>query len=262
MKPAAQADFSTVTEQPGQRATREQLSMLVTRYNWAAGKVPGKHVLEVACGAGMGLGLLARAANSVEAGDLDPVNWRMAQDTYRGRENVHISRIDALALPYEPERFDCVVLFEALYYLPDAARFFREARRVLRPAGELLVSTVNREWPRFNPSPFSTNYFSAAELQSALESAGFAVRVWAGFPDDPAGVRRRMIGLVRRAAVKLDLVPRTMRGKESLKRLFYGKLQEIPRELTRDTAPIARMVPAQGDLGRFRTIYAEARKNS
>ena len=65
------ADFASVTEQPWQGATRMQMSMLRTRYGWAAEYAAGKNILEVACGAGLGLGWLAKGARYVEAGDID-----------------------------------------------------------------------------------------------------------------------------------------------------------------------------------------------
>ena len=64
-------DFSSVTELPRQGATRMQMSMLRTRYGWAAQYTAGKDVLEVACGAGLGLGWLAERARRVAAGDVD-----------------------------------------------------------------------------------------------------------------------------------------------------------------------------------------------
>jgi 2-polyprenyl-3-methyl-5-hydroxy-6-metoxy-1,4-benzoquinol methylase len=62
-------DYCTVTELPGSNATKEQLARLYHRYHFAAGFCEGKDVLEVACGAGQGLGYLARKAKSVVGGD-------------------------------------------------------------------------------------------------------------------------------------------------------------------------------------------------
>jgi SAM-dependent methyltransferase len=259
-------DFSTVTEQPHQQATRLQLAMLSTRYAWAAGHSAGKDVAEVACGAGLGLGWIARVARSVEAGDLDDANCRAALQTYAGRAKIHIRHMDALQLPFPEASVDLLLLFEAIYYLPDPAAFLAEARRVLRPGATLLLATVNPEWTGFNPSPFSTRYFPAVDLKDALTRAGFAVNLKAGFAEGHSLLRWQpgkawLIGKIRRIAIAARLIPRTMQGKAFLKRLFYGSLESIPRELE-PGAGTAHLHPVRAgmDLTLYRTLYAEARK--
>jgi SAM-dependent methyltransferase len=260
MQAALRPDFSTVTEQPGQLATRLQLAMLSARYAWAAGYAAGKDVAEIACGAGLGLGWLARLATTVEAGDLNDANCRTAQETYGARDNIRIRTLDALDLPFPRQSLDVLLLFEAIYYLPGAERFFMEARRVLRPGGTLLIATVNCQWSGFNPSPFHSRYFSASELADALARHGFGVQVRAGFPER-TGPSARLVDAVRRAAVALRLIPRTMAGKAFLKRLFYGTLQAIPAELEPARGNSGPFVPVPGaDLNRYRVLYAEARK--
>lgn len=49
-------DYTSVTELPGSQATREQQARLYHRYHTAGRYATGKRVLEVACGAGLGLG--------------------------------------------------------------------------------------------------------------------------------------------------------------------------------------------------------------
>ena len=62
-------DYTTVTEIPRGRVTREQLTRMCTRYYFASKFCEGKDVLEVGCGAGQGLGYLARKARRVVGGD-------------------------------------------------------------------------------------------------------------------------------------------------------------------------------------------------
>ncbi len=54
--------FVSVTEKPGIRVTREGHRMLIARYAYAERSCAGRDALEVGCGAGMGLGLLATRA--------------------------------------------------------------------------------------------------------------------------------------------------------------------------------------------------------
>jgi ubiquinone/menaquinone biosynthesis C-methylase UbiE len=255
-------DFSSVTELPRQGATRMQMSMLRTRYGWAAQYAPGKDVLEVACGAGLGLGWLAERAGQVAAGDIDEANCRIARQTHRWQTNIRIEWMDALELPFQSGCFDVAVLFEVLYYLADVPRFLAEARRVLRPGGALLISTVNREWSGFHPSPLHIRYWAAAELMEKLAQAGFAARAFAAFPDLAAsGVRNQLKAM----ASHCGCMPRTMRGKAVLKRIFYGRIEQIPLRLEERVRspqePEEPMIPvdAETDLKHYRTLYFEAR---
>lgn len=251
-------DFSTVTETPDVRITAEQLRVMYTRYDLASKYALGKDVLEVACGAGMGLGLLSRLARRTVGGDIDERNCAVARQTYRDRNEIEIKQFDAQNLPFPDASFDIAILYEALYYIPSAEAFFREARRVLRPGGTLLISTVNCRWDEFNASPFSVKYYDAAELADGLARHGFRVEIYGGFPVSAAGPLHKAVGFVRKIAVRLHLVPKTMKGKEWLKRLFYGQLKRIPAELVpglETPAPLDKIArPYSADQYRF--VYA------
>ena len=138
--------------------------------------------------------------------------------------------MDALNLPFESRSLDVVVLFEALYYLTDVPRFLAEAHRVLRPGGALLISTVNCEWGGFHPSFLHTRYWTALELLHALEHKGFETRLFAGFPERDRGGRELRTWLKALASC-LGYIPRSMRAKAILKRIFYGRLDRIPPRL-------------------------------
>jgi ubiquinone/menaquinone biosynthesis C-methylase UbiE len=53
---------------------------------------------------------------------------------------------DATDLPFENESFDGVTMFDLLEHVPNDREAVREAFRVLRPGGFLLVSTPNESW--------------------------------------------------------------------------------------------------------------------
>ncbi|MBI5630391.1 MAG: class I SAM-dependent methyltransferase [Elusimicrobia bacterium] len=251
-------DFSTVTELPGNRASAEQLSMIHTRYRLASGYCAGKDVLEAACGPGRGLGFLAQTARSVVGGDLCEGLVEQANRHYGGR--IKVSAMDAQAMPWPDDSFDVVILYEALYYLPSPEAFLAEARRVLRSGGALLLCTANREWPEFNPSPFSRKYHSASELRVLLEKAGFSAEIKAGFKvanDTPA---RKAIAAARKTAVALGLVPKTMKGKALLKRIFYGRLAELGPEID-VSAPARELDPlGSGPVTDYKVLYAVAKR--
>ena len=53
---------------------------------------------------------------------------------------------DACNLPFPDASFDLVTLLDVLEHIPDDDRAAREAMRVLKPGGTLLVSTPNADW--------------------------------------------------------------------------------------------------------------------
>ncbi len=253
---ASAPDYAAVTEATDGRVTREALSMLYTRYRYAAGYCAGRDVLEVACGSGPGLGYLAGTARRVIGGDVTESLVRRAYEHYRGR--LPILRLDAHGLPFRDRSFDVTILYEAIYYLDWPARFVAECRRVLRGDGIVLICSVNREWPDFNPSPLSTRYFAAGELAALLRQGGFDPELYGAFAVARDSVRDVAVSAIRRLAVALHLVPRTMRGKELLKRIFLGALVPVPAELDEGVAPYSSPapIPLDGPCPGYKVLYA------
>lgn len=250
-------DFTSVTETPGDGISREAASMLYSRYRFATTHGSGR-ILEVACGSGQGLGYLATRGEFVCGGDITP--GLLTQARSKLGPLAPLVRLDAHDLPFASGSFDTVLLFEALYYLSDPMRFFQEVRRVLAPGGVLVVSTINPEWSAFNPSPFATRYLTASELSRSLNGIFPDVRLLGGFPVRASG-RDAWIAPVKRLAVRFHLVPKTMRGKKWLKRLFLGPLVRVPPVLTDRVAPFDEPVPLPpaAHQGGFKVLYVVAR---
>ena len=249
-------DYSLITEIPGNRASAEQLDMIHTRYALAATFAKNRDVLEAAAGPGRGLGFLAYSAKSVTGGDIMDSLVKMAQAHYAGNRKVKVLAFDAQSLPFPDSSFDLVIMFEAVYYLPDAGKFIAEAGRVLRPGGTLLVCSVNREWSDFNPSPFSTRYYTARELEAMLSQAGFKAEIRAGFEATAKTPLQKGVSLVKRLAVKFGLIPKSMKGKAWLKRLFYGKLGELGPEID-DSVPVHPLVRITAfPVTSYKVLYA------
>ena len=185
-------DYTTVTELPGQRATREELERLYHRYKFASKFCEDKDVLEVACGAGQGLGYLEKFANKVVGGDIDENNLRFAISHYEGRQNIEVKTLDAHQLPFEDKSFDVVILYEAIYYLPKPEEFLAESHRVLREGGVLLIATVNKDLYDFNPSPHTYKYYGVAELNELFARHGFETEF---FGDTRVGIN--IVALIR-----------------------------------------------------------------
>ena len=255
------ADYTTVTELPGQRASREQLERLYHRYKFASTFCKEKDVLEVACGAGQGLGYLEKVAKKVVGGDIDENNLRFAISHYKDRQNIEVKTLNAHQLPFENKRFDVVILYEAIYYLAQPEKFVAEARRVLRKGGVLLIATVNKDWSEFSPSPFSTHYFSVPEIDKLLQSNGFKVEFYGAFSTIPKSVKEKIISTVRKIAVAFRLIPKTMRGKELFKKIFYGKLIPLKEEIEEGICEYEppRCISSDTPNFEYKVIYAVGR---
>lgn len=252
-------DYSEVTELAGSSISAEQLVRLSHRYHWAAQHCAGKDVVEVACGSGAGLGLLGSVSRSLEGGDYSAPILERARAHYGGR--VRLTLVDAQSLPYENASKDVVILFEAIYYIPDAARFVAECRRVLRPGGEVLVASANRDLWDFNPSPMSHRYYGAAELVALFRGAGFDAQVYGYMPVGRVSWRQRALRPVKRLAVGLGIMPRSLKGKRLLKRLVFGRLVVMPAELEPSRDRTEAPVPLSGDRadGVHKVLYCRAR---
>lgn len=253
-------DYTRVTELPGNQATREQQARLYHRYHTAGRYASGKRVLEVACGAGLGLGYLARIAKNVVGGDYTENLLRIAQSHYRSR--VPLVRLDAHHLPFRNQAFELVIIFEAIYYMAQAERVIAESRRVLSGDGILLLGTVNKEWSEFVPSALSTRYFSVPELRDLLIQQNFDdLEFFGAFPTTAASTKQKIISLVRRLANALDLVPGTLKGRELLKRVFYGHLTPLKPEIEEGMAELYTLVPIPSDSSnsQYKILYVVAR---
>jgi SAM-dependent methyltransferase len=198
-------------------------------------------VVECACGAGPGLGALSRAARSLAAGDLDESMVARVRAHYGDR--VRAERFDAESLPFPSSSKDVIILFEAIYYLPNPVHFVRECSRVLRPGGHVLIATANKDLWDFHPSAKSRLYFGVEELEELFKGAGFRADVF-GFQDvRQVSWRQRVLRPVKRVAVALNMIPRSMAGKRWLKRIVFGNETLMPAEISVDgslaSVPIA-----------------------
>ena len=102
--------------------------------------------------AGCGTGQFSRRLVGL-AGDLHGVDFSQAQ-LERAQEKglpMTFAHGDVLALPYPDDRFDLVTSFELLAHLPgEEATYCREAHRVLKPGGVLVLDAVKRP-PNLSP---------------------------------------------------------------------------------------------------------------
>ncbi len=98
-------------------------------------------LLDIGCGAGRMLELLAPRAETAVGVDLSPamLGVARAQIEQAGLRNVQLRQGDIYALPVEGGGFDLAVVHQVLHYLDTPARALREAARALAPGGRLIV---------------------------------------------------------------------------------------------------------------------------
>lgn len=100
--------------------------------------------------------------------------FRAAGARYQGADidGRHEVRIDADgALAAGDAMFDMVVSFQVLEHVWDVARYLREARRVLKPGGWLLLSTHGTWF--YHPHPGDFRRWTRDGLRRELEAQGF-----------------------------------------------------------------------------------------
>lgn len=254
------AQFVKVTEIEGQKISQEQLFRTCHRYHWAARIVAGKDVLEVACGAGQGLGLLKQYAKTVTAGDISPEVLHSAKTTYGN--DIPLSVFGAEDLPFDDASFDAILLFEAIYYVPNVERFFLEAHRVLRPDGRLLIVTANKDLFDFTPSPFSQRYLGVTELAQEAMAAGFAPEFFALIDTRTVSLRQRILRPVKSVVTKLGLMPKTMHGKALFKKLFFGEMAVMSGDISNCSIDYSEPIAISQDHKNLthKVIYCSAKK--
>ncbi|MEN6473032.1 MAG: class I SAM-dependent methyltransferase [Syntrophaceae bacterium] len=222
-------DYTDVTELSGDEVTQEQIDRTYQRYYWASEFCRDKDVVELACGTGQGLGFISTLAKSLIAGDISAPMVAKACAHYG--ERIDIRLMDALDTRLPDASCDVVILFEAIYYLPDIERFMKECRRILRNGGYLLIASANKNLYDFNPSPYSVNYYGVSELSDVLEHRGFSCTFWGGTPVDSVALRQRLLRPLKAFAVRFNLMPGTMATKKFIKRFIFGRLVPMPAEI-------------------------------
>lgn len=175
------------------------------------GDVAGQRALDLGCGDGLLTSALA--ARGAYAVGID-VDRRMLVTAHSrpahsaGRSAFIEGRIEQL--PFQDGLFDVVVAVTVFCFLPDPAAALREAVRVLRPDGRLVIGELGRwsMWAgrrriraRLGGSPLwkAARFRTAGELRSLVRRAGVAVTSVRGavyYP--PVGWMARVLAIADR----------------------------------------------------------------
>jgi len=139
---------------------------------------------------GAGSGVITKALtknHKVVATDISP---QMVQQI---KKNLKIKAYicDAQKLPFADSAFETIIAAELIYYLDSPNKFLKEAQRILKPKGRLLLTSASkitrvydliRSWLRklgFTSMYFddsNRDFMSIKELKRLLYTAGFRVK--------------------------------------------------------------------------------------
>lgn len=142
-----------------------------SRYHFAARSVRGKLVVDIACGSGLGVEVLAEAGASHVVGvDLFEPGLRALSIVPDAAGAVG----DGTRMPFRDGCAEVITSFETLEHIEDDSTFVAELRRVLAPGGTLYLSTPNALFtsrlsgPR---NPFHVREYEPDELRALLDAS-------------------------------------------------------------------------------------------
>ena len=154
-------------------------------YDALAPFCPGAVVLEAGCGEGYGADRIAAVARSVLGLDYDRAAVAHVRAAY---PRVRVVRANLARVPLAAGSVDVVASLQVLEHLWDQLEFLGECRRVLRPAGTLLLTTPNRltfSPPNRPMNPFHHRELGPGELAELLDGTGFATSRLLGLRHGP-----------------------------------------------------------------------------
>ena len=150
------------------------------RYALALSLAADKDVLDIASGEGYGSALLAMVARSVVGVDIDESSVMYAGSRYTAM-NLSFRAGSATQIPIADASVDLVVSFETIEHLVEHERMFAEFKRVLRPAGRLIISSPNKliySDARAYTNPYHVRELYFHELRDTLKDFFPAVRLF------------------------------------------------------------------------------------
>jgi 2-polyprenyl-6-hydroxyphenyl methylase / 3-demethylubiquinone-9 3-methyltransferase len=136
------------------------LNPVRTQFVAERARLPGTRVLDVGCGGGLLAEALARAGATVTAIDLAPAMIEAAR-AHASAAGVtidyRVASAEAVACA-EPGAFDVVTCMELLEHVPDPAAFLATLAGLLRPGGQMFISTIHRNFKSFLSAIVAAEY--------------------------------------------------------------------------------------------------------
>ncbi|MFL1676645.1 class I SAM-dependent methyltransferase [Paenibacillus dendritiformis] len=118
----------------------------VHRYKIVAKNLENLRVLDAGCGTGYGSFILSQVAESVVGIDISDETITWCEEHYGTQKNLSFIQASLEKLPFPDSEFDCIVNLEVIEHVDEKVQnaFLKEAKRVLKPSGFLIISTPNK----------------------------------------------------------------------------------------------------------------------
>jgi ubiquinone/menaquinone biosynthesis C-methylase UbiE len=142
---------------------------------------------DLGCGTGQVSATLAPFVARVVGVDDSPQMLEAAAERLEGQPNVELRTGTLEALPLADDSLDAAVCFLVLHYLAEPVEALREAARVLRRGGRLLVvDMVPHPREEYRQSMgHQWQGFSAEQMHGWMKEAGLGGGRWTPLPHDP-----------------------------------------------------------------------------
>lgn len=160
----------------GATSQREASDALVDQL---AGRIVGNggRILDVACGLG---GSTRRLTDTYAPDMITGINISPAQiaEAQARAPGCAFKVMDATALDFPDDHFDAVICIEAAFHFDTRDKFFKEAHRVLKPGGSLVLSDILfrkicNAMVQLGQVPRANLVTSTGEYGARLAAAGF-----------------------------------------------------------------------------------------
>ncbi|MEK5399581.1 class I SAM-dependent methyltransferase [Paenibacillus sp. FSL K6-2859] len=118
----------------------------IHRYKAISSCIKNMNVLDAGCGTGYGSFLMSQFAQNVIGIDISSESVEWCNNHYTAQNNLKFIQGSLDALPFDDSEFDCIIIFEVIEHVDTDIQtlFLKEAKRVLKPSGVLIMSTPNK----------------------------------------------------------------------------------------------------------------------
>lgn len=106
-------------------------------------------ILDLGCGIGLSLHILAQIFPNVVGCDIDEKALQACQKILKevGAAGVELKKYNGHKLPFPNGTFDAVLSIEVVEHVKNPDLMLREIQRVLKRDGVLIITTPNKYWP-------------------------------------------------------------------------------------------------------------------